>query len=207
MADTLYLIVEGDGDERVAPVLVRRILHDRHQEYDFRLHAYNAHGADNLTKQLERFLELTRKQPDCVGVLVLRDAEREHVACPPGLGCELARRARVLKLPFPVAVVCATCEFESWFLADLRCAAYCLRANASYAGNPDSECGAKGWLARHMQPGTTYKESQDQVRMTANLRLGRVEKKSGSFRRMLHAVAELVQLIAESRPDVTPICN
>jgi hypothetical protein len=203
----IYLIVEGDGEVDAAPELMRRLLYEQFQRFEFVLKPINAHGCGNIDTPggLERFLELTRRAPNCSGVIVLRDAEREHQACPPGLAGALAQRAANLQLPFPVVIVCATCEYESWFISSLHSIkeGY-LKENAVYEGDPEQECGAKGWLTRHMPEGRVYKETLDQVRMTTRLDIPHTIAHSRSFRRMAHAVEELIGAIDTQNARVTP---
>ena len=195
----IYLIVEGDGEVQAVPELIRRILYEKFNRYDVVLaKPYNAHGNGNLTVVggLERFLGLTRRQSDCIGVLALLDAEEEHLKCPPSLILQLARRTRKLRLPFPAVVVCAVCEYESWFLTSLHTiGANFLNPEAVYTGDPEHECGAKGWLSHQMPPGQIYKETQDQVRMTTQLDLAVVESRSGSFRLLIHAIEVLLKYV------------
>lgn len=206
MNEAIYLIVEGDGEVEAAPELVRRLLYEKFQRFDLKLNRpYNAHGCDNLEKYLENFLELARRAPDCKGVVILRDAEREHQACPPALAQALARRAQSLQLSFPVVVVCANCEYESWFIASLHTInkGY-LREETVYESDPEQECGAKGWLSRHRPEGLAYKETLDQVRLTTLLDIPHTIEHSRSFRRMAHAVEELLWAIDSQSSVVTP---
>ncbi|MDX2139336.1 MAG: hypothetical protein SF123_14725 [Chloroflexota bacterium] len=112
MSDYIGLIVEGDGEATAAPLLVRRILHEQLQRYNLNLKAFDAHGQGNLTTPggLERFLELLRRNRDCRAVLVLLDAEDDHVDCPITFARALAVRAQSLQLDKPIAIVCAVCE-------------------------------------------------------------------------------------------------
>lgn len=140
----LVAIVEGDGEETAVPLLLRRILHEIHHRYDFQIEPINAHGNTTLVTSLERFLEHTRRKPDCRGVLILLDAET-LATCSRDLAYQLAQRAQKLGLPFPVAVVCATCEYESWFLADLENlkSRLPLKPDAAFTGDPEQKCNAK----------------------------------------------------------------
>lgn len=208
MNDTIYLIVEGDGEEEAAPVLARHLLYEYFQRFDFTFKAYNAHGNSNIIspRRLEKILEVTRRTEGCVGVIVLLDAEREHCDCPPDWAYNLASRAKVLDLQFPVAVVCACCEYESWFLWNLHTPIQnWLRPGISYEGDPEAECGAKGWLSRHMLSGNVYKETRDQAKMTGHLDILHTMERSRSFRRMAHAVEELLNAIDSGKRIVTPL--
>lgn len=209
MADHIDLIVEGNGEVKAAPLLVRRILHEQLQRYDLRLNVYTARGNGNLTRKggLEKFLELSRRDSACKAILVLIDAEDDHVQCPVTFARELAQRAQVLRLHKPVAIVCAVCEYESWFLYNLPVIApkYLQKPNVRYDGNPEQECSAKGWLNRNMPPGRAYKETIDQEKMTALIDLEVTLHASRSFRRLSHAVEQLLHAIDVGKTDVTPL--
>jgi hypothetical protein len=209
--NAVYLIVEGDGEETAAPQLVRRIAHEYLYQYDRIIKkALNAHGRDNLTKPdgVERFVKLTRGIPDCAGVLILLDSERENVRCPPQLAYQLAQRSFVLNLPFPVSVVCAACEYESWFLYNLHTIRdNYLVANAAYEDDPEQECSAKEWLSRHMPSQKRYKETSDQVKMTFNVDIPHTLRLSRSFRRMVNAVEQLFSAMDVGANTVTPYSN
>lgn len=203
MTDTIYLVVEGDGEEIAAPVLIRRLLYEEHQEYQFEVKAINAKGNSNIKSHLERFLELTRRISDCCGVLVLFDVETVEI-CPVELARLLATRAKELKLPFPVVVVCAVCEYESWFLASLETIIHRLKAEARFDGDPEQKCNAKEWLTAHMPEGRIYKETLDQVKMTNDLNIHLVKQNIRSFRRLCNAVKELLDAVYAGEAVVTP---
>lgn len=204
----LYIVVEGHGEVKAAPLLVRRILAERFARFDFSIKATRALGRGDLTRQggIEYFLEFARRDSECSATLLLIDAEKSDVACPPSLALTLADRARVLNLPFPVAIVCAVCEYESWFLANLEwIRPEYLREDAEFTDDPETECSAKGWLSRHMRDGLNYKETVDQVKMTARLNLDHSYQHLRSFRRMVDAVGELLAAIEAQTTAVTPM--
>lgn len=211
MRDTIFSVVEGDGEETAAPELVRRILYEHAQHYEIKVHkSYNAHGRNNIAKPggLEKFLNLNRSRPDCAAMIVLLDAERDDVDCPPCLAGQLAQRARELKLPFPIAIVCAACEYESWFLYNMDAIAeHYGWTSATYLPDPEMECSAKEWLTRWMPDSRIYKETQDQVRMTSALDIVNTMQQSRSFRRMVHAVELLLESIKNGDNAVTPLVD
>jgi hypothetical protein len=206
----IHLIVEGVGEESAAPSLVSRILKQIFARHDVICsHVYNARGNGNLTRPngVERFLNAARRQPNCRGVIVLLDAEEAYKDCPPSLACNFSKRAAALNLPFPVAIVCAVCEYESWFLYSDHVAEEYLKPGIRYSGDPEQECSAKGWLERHMKAGGRYREVIDQKRMTSLLELEAIRDRSRSPRRMIDAVGEILACIDEGRADVTPACE
>lgn len=211
MRNKIYLIVEGDGEATAAPLLIRRILHDYIQRSDLittKNTTLNAKGRDNLIKhKFDAFLEYTRRnRENCAGVIVLLDAEKENVNRPVELAKKLAKRARKLKLPFPVGVAVAVCEYESWFLINLDVIApkYFPDGLHEYEGNPEEQCSAKGWLSRQMPKGQIYKETIHQVKMTAEIDINKTANESPSFKRLIEAVEMLALAIDNGDNSVTP---
>ncbi len=202
-ASLIVPIAEGVGEIGALPLLMRRILWKRFERYDVTIaKPMNAHGKTNLTAPdgLERFVKYARIE-GAAGVLVLLDAD-DDTACV--LACELQARVAALNPPFPVGIVCADREYESWFLAgaDGLAGKYGLpsdlRPPASPVRNP------KAWLTDNMPTGSIYKETTHQVRMTKELDLDVVEAGSRSFRRLLHAVKELLDAMDAGECPVTP---
>jgi hypothetical protein len=206
---SIFVVVEGHGDERAAPHLLRRITHEHLGKYDFSFKPYNTKSRGNITTPngIESVLGILRKKTECKGVLVLLDAEAEDRDCPVSLACELAKRVQKQGLPFPVTVVVAVCEYESWFLANLERIAphYLADPNIRYNGDVEEECSAKGWLSRHRPSSLAYKETVDQERLTFEIDLKHTAEVSRSFKRLIEAVEELLDCIDRKATVVTPI--
>ena len=149
-------IVEGPGDKDAAPILLRRLLHERMCRYDIGvLQPKMAKGRPRLIQYMESFLGYARITPGCDAILVLLDADKK---CPREFGVELAHRAGGAGVGIPIAVVCANPEYENWFLA----------SDDAFAGDVEEYGGAKEWLSRNKMPqGLAYKETQDQVKFSA----------------------------------------
>jgi len=216
---TLIPIVEGDGEVRALPLLLRRLFHEVLQVYDINVaQPKNAHGCGNLTAsdQLERFVKYALLEPECDGVLVLIDNDAvEGVigtnelndTCAPAFACYLATRIHHLSPTKPVVIVVARWEYESWFLASLDTMnqAISIPQGTAYPGDIESERSAKGWIDRRLAPGQKYLETRDQVRMTAHLDLRAAELGSRSFRRLKHALEQLIQAHEMNQVIVTPL--
>jgi hypothetical protein len=211
-----YSIVEGQGDVEALPLLLKKIFAEEfigiHKfKYNFAI-PYDAKGKGNLTieeagKGIERFLEIARLESDCAGVLVLIDADKEDVKCPPKLAKNLAERSRKLGLPFPVAIVVAVCEYESWLLANIEnidSKYFESPAPISYEGNPEEECSAKGWLKRHMPQDFPYQETTHQAKMSASIDITATFQRCRSFERLVHAIEELLHAVDEGKNIVSP---
>ena len=189
------------------PILIRRLLHEHFARYEFQHFEWiGARGNQYTIKNIEDLLELARRNQECKGVIVLLDTEKDHLSCPPELAYDLSSRAEKLGLPFPVAIACAKCNYESWFLASIHSLKdkYDFPKTLAFDGDPENTCSAKHWLTDHMPPGRIYKESVDQPRMTALLDIPHLIEHSRSFRRIVHAVEEILDAIDRSTTSVTP---
>ncbi|MFZ4814068.1 MAG: DUF4276 family protein [Phototrophicaceae bacterium] len=203
--NTLYCLVEGAGDADAFPLLVRRILHEQFSRYELQVKAWSTNGRDNLFKDIHRYLELLRRAPDCAGVIIATDLEKA-TDCPVEIAYILSEQAKILRLPFPVAVVIVVCEYESWFLYNLSAIAerYPSLTATTYTGDPALKCNAKEWIEDHLPKGTKYRETEHQVSMTAKIDLKHTAEQSRSFRRMIRAVEFLVQQIDTGALTVSP---
>jgi Domain of unknown function (DUF4276) len=126
----ILAIVEGQGEARAVPALLRRwFRHRRFRNFETPDLAIRAPGAGALKCPhvagddlgVEYYVELAAKeQPD--GILIVLDADDECLerkAPRPGLGPELRDRARKIAPHIPTEVVIANREYEAWFLAGL----------------------------------------------------------------------------------------
>jgi len=192
----IYPIVEGDGEVDAVPLLLRRYLSEVKQRYDIQVApSKNAHSRNNLLKPdgLERFLKYADKEPEVLGILLILDTEEQ---CAKDLAFALSKRARKLSLKYPVVIVCAQCEYEAWFLASLETIKPHTKLidSARYDSPVEERRGVKQWLTSQMPSGKAYKETEDQPAMTSHLDFDLVRPKSRSFRRLEHAIDELLAL-------------
>lgn len=201
-------IVEGRGEVFALPILLTKLLKIR-QRFDLDIaEPKDAHGRSNLIKPdgLEKFLEYVRQDKNCAGSLVLLDADKD---CPVDLTITLANRTRALKLPVPVVIVCAKCEYEVWFLASLETiagnASTGLPAGLKFSGDIEEKRGVKEWLTKQMRQGRAYKETEDQAAMTELIDFELARKNSRSFHRLDHALDQLLTAIDSQQAIVTPL--
>ena len=198
-------IVEGQGDVEAFPVLLRKLLQLRYHRYEVEVaEPKKAGGSGKLVKELERYLLYAATTPGCGSILVLRDADDK---CPRALAKDLASRSKALRLNKPTAIVCAKREYEAWFLASLETIRGKARISgtASFTGDIESLSDVKGWLGGQMPPGRTYKETVDQARLTSLIDLSLAYANSRSFRRLCHAVEQLLDAMDSGLPVVTPV--
>ena len=202
-------IVEGDGEVKAIPNLLRRVLGELHGRYDIRIQRpINARGKPKLLKRFENFLEYARRNQECNAVLVLLDGDKD---CPRDLTAALTQTAARLNLGIPVAIVCAHREYEAWFVASLDSATgeniratLGLSETAVHEGDVESIASPKGWIQVRMPQSSGYKETQDQAALTPFIDIEHTQRRSRSFRRLCHAVEELLCAIESGTPIVTP---
>jgi hypothetical protein len=165
----LACIVEGHGDERAVPVLVRRVVNRLEPACAVQIESVIRTPKDRLLKpgDLERKIELAaRKVAGRGGILVLVDCDDD---CPAQMGPDLLRRARQMLGDLPIAVVLAKREFEAWFLAAARSlqGQRALAEDLEPPADPEAIRGAKEWLSARMPRGTRYVETLDQPALAA----------------------------------------
>jgi hypothetical protein len=201
-------IVEGYGEVGAVPLLLRRLLGEMHRWEITVAQAINGHGCGSLKKPggLERFVNLACREADCAAVLVLLDADDE---CPKTLATGLAQRVRVAGSKFPVAIVAANREYEAWFLASIESIAgsgkFALPVGIHYDEDVEAPRDVKGWLSAQMPQGNAYQETGHQASMTNLIDIAVARQNSRSFRRMYHAVEEIVAAIDSQIGTITPV--
>ena len=185
-------IVEGPGDKDAAPLLLRRILHERMGKYAVDVKwPKMAKGKGGLVKDLEKFIIHASREPGCAAIIVLLDADKD---CPKKLGNELASKARDTAVNTPIAVVCANPEYENWFLVSYE----------SFSNDVEAFSDAKNWLTSNMDEGLVYKETKDQASLSQEIHIDAAFEASRSFRRLCSALDQLVACIETNDVQVTP---
>jgi hypothetical protein len=205
MSKSIVAIVEGPGEMESVPILLRRLIIER-QGYQVVIQSpINAHGLGNLTIEngLERFLKLAIKRPSCKAILVLVDAD---VDCAMEVAGGLSERARNHNPHIPTVIVAAKYRYENWFLASTETlrGRRGLRADLPIVTEPEIIPDAKRWITNHKSQGRAYKETLDQAPMSQMIDIKLVSQRSRSFRRLVHAVDELLDSIATGTPLITP---
>jgi Domain of unknown function (DUF4276) len=193
----LACVVEGQGDERAVPILVRRVAAALDPMLGVSIVLMVRRPKSKLLRPpgLEDAVELAARATGQGGaILVLLDSDDD---CPAELGPRLLERARAQRGDRSLAVVLAKREFEAWFLAD----AESLRGQQGLPGDlqapPDAEAisDAKGWLSDRMPRGETYVETRHQPAFAASLDLDRA-RRADSFDKCYR---DLARLLTEAR--------
>ena len=173
----IYPIVEGHGEVRAVPVLIRRVaseicnIHDVHVLHPHRVPRGRMVAQD--ARELERAVELGVRKIRQTGtpgiIIVLLDADDD---CPAKLGAQLLQQ--IARADVAISVVVANREYEAWFLAG----AQSLRGQRGISDvavapvDPEAIRGAKEYLERQLlAAGESYRATVDQVALTAKLGL------------------------------------
>lgn len=210
----IVLIGEGQGDDEALPALVGKFLHGRSpwfvDDKVIRGGEYNKLASPRGSfDELRRMLSIALLRKDTRAILIVIDADVLEGGITP---CQAAKN--ILEAAkeigagtkFSLSVVFADQEYESWFiaardqLAGTQINGISLkRGNFLDVPSPiESRRDAKGWVRKHLMP--SYNEEAHQGLLTKEMLkdASLVHSASRSFRRMAHAVEEL---IAASQSD------
>ena len=183
----IICIVEGDGEVKALPTLLRRFSTWREslvfpnigQPIRVRRDRF-LNNADEFRKQI--LLANLKCQPSG-WILILLDADDD---CPRTKALEVLRRAEKLAPGARISVVLAKYEYEAWFIA----AAPTLKGRRDFvppAVVPDAESvrGAKQWMSKCLPHGKKYHEVVDQAAFSAVFDLDMAYTNSRSFRKLV----------------------
>ena len=147
-----------------------------------------------LLGELERAVERAgRGLRSPGGVLIVIDSDDD---CPKELAPALLDRAtRAAGGRWPVGVVLAKREFESWFIAAAESIAghSGLPPGLCAPADPESIRDAKGWLEKAMPPGRKYSETVDQSSLASKFDLN-LARRAPSFDKMCREIERFCSL-------------
>jgi len=190
-------IVEGDGECKAVPILVRRIALTIDPGFvpdilrPFRV------SAAKLRKEgeIERTTELAaRKLQGKGGIIVIIDCDWDN-GCPATDGPALLKRAQAVRSDIPIVVILAKKEYEAWFIA----AAESLRGKhglpdiISSPLDPESIRGAKEWLSQKMPSGYSYAETTDQPAFSSIFDMNMARRSSDSFDKCYRDIRKMLE--------------
>lgn len=204
-------VVEGVGEKYAIPALCNKLLRE-YNRYD--IHVDNepieAKGRSGFTKAggLERLAQLAWSRPDCAAVLILVDADGD---CPETFAQEFTKRLLTVGVRCPVVTVVVKEEYEAWFLASLDTIAGKdlqgnpgLPASTRYTGDAEGKRGVKEWLTAQFPGSRAYTENADQLAMTRLIDPTLARANSRSFRRLCHAIEQILDAVDNNNIVVTP---
>lgn len=186
-------IVEGHGDVRAVPILLRRIAQRLFPGSAVEFLRPIRVGRYKIIKpgELERAVELAARQTgDRGSILILLDAEDD---CPAELGPALLERAIDARRDRDIRVVLAKREYEAWFLAAIGSIAGSrgIDQRAAPPDDPEMIRDAKGWLTAHRPSGWIYRETLDQPALSAIFDL-EAARAAPSFEKLWRDVSRLL---------------
>ena len=226
----MVLLGEGHGEVSALPILVQKLLKEkeatRRLPLDKNVIRFGASRVFRWRRAERRpdFSEwvngvtLAGRRSDGGAVLAIYDGDFKSF--PPGSGISFCPATAAKEfasaatqagagITFSLSVVFACVEYETWLVAgaeSLRGRRFkdgrlVLAATAKPAsGQPESH--GKRWLEDHCE---SYRPARDQAALTEMLDLGYIRDKNlRSFRRLEHALDELLKAVAEKAHTVTP---
>lgn len=197
-------IVEGHGDVKALPVLLRRLITEA-QAWGIEVGRPIRRPRNQLVREteLKRAVRLALLQPDCCAVIVLFDGDTD---CPAELGPTVQNWTVQAAGDVPSEVVIAHREFEAWFLAAIKSlrGQNRIRFDAQPPPDPELPRDAKGHLEARMGSGATYLETTDQPALSASFSLAEAYRHSRSFRKLASAFGRLVSSMGQEIGEWPP---
>lgn len=198
----VLVIVEGDGEVKAAPHLVRRVLTEVCGHFDRQIETHRRKGIDHLRANdwanLKRYLAAAYLEN--MPVLWMLDCDDD---CAVKVVNELHAQAKALGIQQPLAFCLWVREYETMFLYDHQNVALKLGIPEFAAPQvPEDRRGAKELLSAAMPRGRAYKERIDQLPLTAVVDLNRLRNSYRSYRHFENAIKWLVD---QTGPSLYPL--
>lgn len=196
----LLPIVEGYGEDKAVPLLLRRIL-ESHGIYQTQILPARRYGEyPTVTKNFDNLFLAAIKEK--APILWVMDFDSKDYSCPIEEARQLLARAATLRPDWPLKIAFLVKEYETLFLIDkvaTRKVFPDIPAKMPFPANPEQIRGAKEWLSKaRPSPGSAYKPTVDQVRITAHLDLDLLRERSSDFAHLERAIVELANSVIPS---------
>lgn len=191
----LLPIVEGHGEIPAVPILIRNIL-AAHGIHDVLALPARRHGEyPSVAKKFDNvFLAAIKENAPILWVM---DFDAKGHDCPVKEAQKLLARADALRPGWPLKIAFLVKEYETLFLIDetaTRKVFPDIPTKTLFPENPGNIRGAKEWLSKaRPSPGSAYKETVHQAKITAQLDLELLRARSRDFAHLERAVLELAQ--------------
>ena len=191
-------VVEGKGEVKAVPILIRRVAAVHYPELNLDIPTPIRIARNKVCQigELEYAVGIAIRSISKQGaILILLDSDDD---CPAELAPTILNRISPVFHNIPIAVVFAQHEFESWFLAaaeSLR-GKRGLKSDISPPDNPEAIRGAKEWLRRRMPSGKTYSVTQDQPALTALFDIEQA-RKADSFDKCYRDIVRLLEKLQQ----------
>lgn len=186
-------IVEGDGDLKAVPLLLRNLLtfHGLHETQ-----ILPPHKRSELPKVVAGFDNYFRMAlKENAAILLVLDFDCEYCDCPVMEAEKLYRHAQAIRSDWPFKIAFLVKEFESLFLAEAQAATnvLALPPDIEFPDKPETIRDAKGWLSKALPKGSTYKPTVHQAKITAHLNFEKLRETSSDFQHLENALLHLVR--------------
>ncbi len=191
----LLPIVEGHGEIPAVPILIRKILAAQEIHDVQPLPAWRHGEYPSVTKKFDNIFLAAIKENS--PILWVMDFDSKEFACPVEEAQRLLARAEELRPGWPIKIAFLVKEYETLFLIDetaTRKVFPDIPAKKSFPEHPENIRGAKEWLSiARPSPGSAYKETVHQAKITAHLNLDLLRTRSPDFAHLERAVLELAR--------------
>lgn len=185
-------IIEGHGEVKAVPVLIRRLCNEAGL-YDIDLpNPYRDHRSNLVDPaKVQQIISVVRRyQPDAI--LILFDADDQ---CPVDIVTAIGNAVRVAAEPIPTELVIANREYEAWFIASLESlrGVRGVQPQAVSHEDPESVRDAKGFVTKNLAGTRRYSETADQAALTDRFDFESAYRRCRSFRRLVTAVGTILE--------------
>ena len=197
MRRAIQPVVEGDGDLRAVPVLIRRLLSSKELDNIHVLPPQRRGELPKVRAEFSRFLRVAQKEN--APILWVMDFDCTDCTCAKREYEQLMARARIEIGDWPVEFCFMVKEFETLFLADEK-------TTREYFSIPPTEVwpveaeqirDAKGTISRLLPKGQTYKPTLHQDKLAARVSLEMGLNQCRSLDHLRKALDRLVQRMPE----------
>jgi hypothetical protein len=195
MKRAIQLVVEGDGDLRAAPVLLRRIL-EAFQVDNVAIPSPHKRGdLPKVKAEFGRFVRVAQKEE--APILWLLDFDCRSCECVKEENKNLKERATVEIGAWPLEICFMVKEYETLFLADEQMTRRYFEIPPAIAWpmNPEQIRDAKGTLSKLLPKGQSYKPTLHQDKLSARINLAMDDADCPSLGHLKRAVARLVEAL------------
>jgi len=193
----LLPIVEGHGEIPAVPILIRNILAAQDIHDIQLLPAWRYGEYPSVAKKFDNIFLAAIKEN--APILWVMDFDTKDHDCPVKEAQTLLARANVLRPGWPIKIAFLVKEYETLFLIDetaTRKVFPDIPTKIPFPENPENIRGAKEWLSKaRPSPGSAYKETVHQAKITAHLNLALLRARSTDFAHLERAVVELANSV------------
>jgi hypothetical protein len=200
MTFTIMPIVEGDGEVKALPVLLRRICGEVYDFWGVTVRTPWRLPRGKMVKSHEIGRVYTALASGAAsgnaGILVLLDQDDDVDAA-----VLAAQVAEPMQGRAPLEVIVAAREFEAWFLGSIESLRGhgSVRPDAAYDGDPEAPRDAKGRLESRMTE--SYRETLHQTIFASLMSIDQSRASCPSFEVLVRAVGRLIGKRDQSKTD------